>query len=125
MECCLSIDGDGVLACALKLLVIILAGAFARPLKDNPDKASGYGGAAAFFVFIYTVVFGAISLAIPRVYPLTGNAWMLLDGVSETNGSRCWSLETLVLARSHFHPSTLHIYKAINLLTTGTLLLQY
>ena len=29
-------------------IALILAGAFARLLKDNPDKAAQYGGAAAF-----------------------------------------------------------------------------
>lgn len=38
-------------------------------MKDNPDKAAGYGGAATFFIFMYTAVFGATWLAIPWVYP--------------------------------------------------------
>ena len=45
------------------------AGEFARLLKDHPEKASQYGGAAAAFVFIYTFVFGATWLTIPWVYP--------------------------------------------------------
>lgn len=48
---------------------LILAGAFARLLKDHPDKAAQYGGAAAFFVFAYTFIFGATWLTIPWVYP--------------------------------------------------------
>ena len=48
-------------------IALILAGAFARLLKDHPDKASQYGGAAAFFVFMYTAVFGATWLTIPWV----------------------------------------------------------
>ena len=48
---------------------LILAGAFSRLLKDHPDKATEYGGAAAFFVFLYTAVFGATWLTIPWVYP--------------------------------------------------------
>ena len=48
---------------------LILAGAFARLLKDHPEKATQYGGAAAFFVFSYTFVFGATWLTIPWVYP--------------------------------------------------------
>ena len=50
-------------------ILLILAGAFARLLKDNPDKATQYGGAAALFVFMYTAVFGATWLTIPWVYP--------------------------------------------------------
>ena len=48
---------------------LILAGAFSRLLKDNPDKSSQYGGAAALFVFLYTAIFGATWLTIPWVYP--------------------------------------------------------
>ena len=48
-------------------IALILAGAFARLLKDNPEKAAQYGGAAAFFVFLYTAVFGATWLTIPWV----------------------------------------------------------
>ena len=48
---------------------LILAGAFSRLLKDNPDKAAQYGGAAASFVFLYTAIFGATRLTIPWVYP--------------------------------------------------------
>ena len=50
-------------------IALFLAGAFARLLKDNPDKAAQYGGAAAFFVFLYTFIFGATWLTIPWVYP--------------------------------------------------------
>lgn len=61
-------------------LLQILAGAFARLLKDNPEKAAGYGGAAAFFIFLYTAVFGATWLTIPWVYPteVSGDALLVL-----------------------------------------------
>ena len=54
---------------------MILAGAFARLLKDHPEKASKYGAAAAFFVFAYTFIFGATWLTIPwvRVLPPSSN----------------------------------------------------
>ena len=48
---------------------LILAGVFARLLKDHPEKAAQYGGAAALFVFMYTFIFGATWLTIPWVYP--------------------------------------------------------
>lgn len=48
---------------------LVLAGAFSRLLKDHPDKSVQYGGAAAFFVFLYTAIFGATWLTIPWVYP--------------------------------------------------------
>lgn len=47
----------------------ILAGAFSRLLKDHPENAAGYGGAAAAFIFLYTAIFGATWLTIPWVYP--------------------------------------------------------
>lgn len=52
-------------------IALILAGAFARLLKDNPEKAAQYGGAAAFFVFVYTAIFGATWLTIPWVRTLS------------------------------------------------------
>ena len=48
---------------------MFLAGGFGRLLKDNPDKATEYGAATTFFVFMYTAVFGATWLTIPWVYP--------------------------------------------------------
>lgn len=48
---------------------LILAGAFSRLLKDHSDRATPYGVAAAFFVFLYTAVFGATWVSIPWVYP--------------------------------------------------------
>lgn len=46
---------------------LFLAGGFGRLLKDHPDKAAQYGGASAFFIFLYTFVFGATWLTIPWV----------------------------------------------------------
>lgn len=50
-------------------ICLLLAGAFGRLLKDHPEKAAEFGGAAAFFIFAYTAVFGATWLTIPWVYP--------------------------------------------------------
>ena len=55
--------------CVGQGIALILAGALARLLKDNPDKASQYGAACALFIFIYTFIFGATWLTIPWVYP--------------------------------------------------------
>lgn len=67
---------------------LILAGAFARLLKEHPDKAAQYGGAAAFFVFMYTAVFGATWLTIPWVCLL--HTWfhvrlimLIITGISD------------------------------------------
>lgn len=63
---------------------LFLAGGFSKLLRENPAKSSQYGGAAAFFVFLYTATFGATWLTIPWVYPTEtfplyvrakGNAW--------------------------------------------------
>ena len=56
-------------------IALILAGAFARLLKDHPEKAAQYGGAAAFFVFMYTAVFGATWLTIPWVCSFSFLPW--------------------------------------------------
>ncbi|KZT00626.1 general substrate transporter [Laetiporus sulphureus 93-53] len=101
---------------------LILAGAFTRLLKDNPDKASQYGGAAAFFVFMYTAVFGATWLTIPWVYPTEtfplyvrakGNAWGVV-GWSIGNG---WLTLLNPVMFSAIGENTLHIFGAVNFLT--------
>lgn len=38
---------------------LILAAAFSRLLREHPENNAAYGGAAAFFVFLYTAIFGA------------------------------------------------------------------
>ncbi|OBZ74782.1 Sugar transporter STL1 [Grifola frondosa] len=101
---------------------LILAGAFSRLLKDHPEKASQYGGAAALFVFMYTAIFGATWLTIPWVYPTEtfplqvrakGNAFGVF-GWSIGNG---WLtlLNPVMFAR--IGENTLHIFGAINFLS--------
>ncbi|KAH8092159.1 general substrate transporter [Cristinia sonorae] len=103
-------------------LALILAGAFARLLKDHPEKAAEYGGAAAFFVFLYTAVFGATWLTIPWVYPTEtfpvevrakGNAFGVV-GWSIGNG---WLtlLNPVMFAR--IGENTLHIFGVVNFLS--------
>ncbi|KAJ3820636.1 general substrate transporter [Lentinula raphanica] len=103
-------------------LALILAGAFARLLKDHPEKATQYGGAAAFFVFLYTAVFGATWLAIPWVYPTEiyplevrakGNAWGVV-GWSIGNG---WLTLLNPIMFNKIGENTLHIFGAVNFLT--------
>ena len=60
----------------------ILCGAFARLLKDNQENtmlAERYGGAAAFFIFLYTAIFGATWLTIPWVYPTEVSSFSVAD----------------------------------------------
>ncbi|THU97327.1 general substrate transporter [Dendrothele bispora CBS 962.96] len=101
---------------------LILAGAFSRLLRDHPDKASQYGGAAAFFVFLYTAIFGATWLTIPWVYPTEifplevrakGNAWGVV-GWSIGNG---WLTLLNPVMFNAIHENTLHIFGIINFLS--------
>ncbi|KAH9834530.1 general substrate transporter [Rhodofomes roseus] len=101
---------------------LILAGAFSRLLKDNPDKAAQYGGAAALFVFTYTAIFGATWLAIPWVYqteifPLSvrakGSTWGIV-GWSIGNG--CMTLLNPIMF-DRIGENTLHVFGAVNFLT--------
>ncbi|KAG7443247.1 general substrate transporter [Guyanagaster necrorhizus] len=100
---------------------IILAGVFSRLLKDHPDKAAQYGGAAAFFVFLYTAIFGATWLTIPWVYPTEtfplevrakGNAWGVV-GWSIGNG---WLMMLNPVMFDNIAEKTLYIFGAINFL---------
>ncbi|TBU39941.1 general substrate transporter [Dichomitus squalens] len=101
---------------------LILAGAFARLLKDHPEKASQYGGAAALFVFLYTFIFGATWLTIPWVYPTEtfplevrakGNAFGVF-GWSIGNG---WLTLLNPVMFNRIGENTLHIFGAINFLS--------
>lgn len=101
---------------------LILAGAFSRLLKDHPEKATEYGGAAALFVFTYTAIFGATWLTIPWVYPTEtfplyvrakGNAWGVV-GWSIGNG---WLTLLNPVMFSSIAENTLHVFGAINFLT--------
>lgn len=110
-------------------IALILAGAFSRLLKDYPEKAGAYGGAAAFFVFLYTAVFGATwcalffcrtaragakrswaRLTIPWVYPTEtfplevrakGNAWGVV-GWSIGVGRMCRFFIASAYGSSHY-----------------------
>ncbi|TFK48172.1 general substrate transporter [Heliocybe sulcata] len=101
---------------------LILAGAFSRLLKDHPDHATQYGGAAAFFVFLYTAIFGATWLTIPWVYPTEtfplevrakGNAWGVV-GWSIGNG---WLTLLNPVMFNAIQENTLHIFGAVNFLS--------
>ncbi|TFK36070.1 general substrate transporter [Crucibulum laeve] len=102
-------------------IAMILAGAFSRLLKDHPDQAAAYGGAAASFIFIYTAIFGATWLTIPWVYPTEtfplevrakGNAWGVV-GWSIGNG---WLTLLNPVMFNKIGENTLHIFGAVNFL---------
>ncbi|KAI0077013.1 general substrate transporter [Panus rudis PR-1116 ss-1] len=101
---------------------LILAGVFSRLLRDHPDKAAEYGGAAAFFVFLYTAVFGATWLTIPWVYPTEtfplevrakGNAFGVV-GWSIGNG---WLTLLNPVMFNAIQENTLHIFGVVNFLS--------
>ncbi|KAH0580064.1 hypothetical protein H2248_002878 [Termitomyces sp. 'cryptogamus'] len=103
-------------------IAMILAGAFSRLLKDHPEKAPAYGGAAAFFIFLYTAIFGATWLTIPWVYPTEtfplevrakGNAWGVV-GWSIGNG---WLTLLSPVMFSKIGENTLHVFGAVNFLS--------
>ncbi|KIY67618.1 general substrate transporter [Cylindrobasidium torrendii FP15055 ss-10] len=98
---------------------LILAGVFSRMIKTHPERSAEFGGAAAFFVFLYTAVFGATWLTIPWVYPTEifplevrakGNAWGVV-GWSIGNG---WLMMLNPVMFSAIGENTLHIFGAIN-----------
>jgi len=84
--------------------------------------ASQYGGAAAFFIFLYTAVFGATWLTIPWVYPTEtfplqvrakGNAWGVV-GWSIGNG---WLTLLNPVMFNSIGEKTLYIFGAVNFLS--------
>lgn len=78
------------------------AGGLARAtINADPDKKAQIGGAATFFVFLYTAIFGATWLTVPWLYPAEifplqirakGNAWGVV-GWSIGNG---WTVSHIV-----------------------------
>ena len=74
---------------------MFLAGAFSRlGIEHTGDAAKLYGGAAVFFVYLFTATFGATWLTVPWLYPAEifplevrarGNAWGVV-GWSIGNG---------------------------------------
>ena len=74
---------------------MFVAGGLARAtIEASPGSRTGIGAAATFFVFLYTMVFGATWLTVPWLYPAEifplqvrarGNAWGVV-GWSIGNG---------------------------------------
>jgi len=84
------------------------AGGLARATINKAargENVAGVGGAATFFVFLFTAIFGATWLTVPWLYPAEifplevrarGNAWGVV-GWSIGNG---WTVSILLLPRS-------------------------
>jgi len=103
------------------------AGGLAQVTKNAADGTSfqaHVGGAATFFVFLYTIIFGATWLTVPWLYPAEifplvvrakGNAWGVV-GWSIGNG---WCTLLLPTIFNVLHEKTLHIFGAVNFVSVS------
>ena len=101
------------------------AGGLARATinKVNAHENSTHvGGAATFFVFLFTAIFGATWLTVPWLYPAEifplevrarGNAWGVV-GWSIGNG---WTVLLLPPIFAHLNEKTLYLFGAVNAAT--------
>ncbi|KAL6693473.1 general substrate transporter [Trichoderma pleuroticola] len=103
---------------------MFVAGGLARATINAEGKSSqGHiGGAATFFVFLYTAIFGATWLTVPWLYPAEifplqvrakGNAWGVV-GWSIGNG---WCVLLLPTIFKRLNEKTLYIFGAVNALS--------
>ncbi|CAE6465991.1 unnamed protein product [Rhizoctonia solani] len=104
-------------------IAMFLAGGFSRLTFDaaGTSKQAQYGGAAAFFVFLYTFVFGATWLTVPWLYPTEifplecrarGNSWGVV-GWSIGNG---WLTLLTPVMFNAINEKTLYVFGACNIL---------
>ncbi|KAM4057537.1 major facilitator superfamily protein [Hirsutella rhossiliensis] len=104
-------------------ICMFAAGGLARATINAGDSSSRdrIGGAATFFVFLYTAIFGATWLTVPwlyaaEIYPLQvrakGNAWGVV-GWSIGNG---WTVLLLPTIFGRLHEKTLYIFGGVNIL---------
>ena len=99
------------------------AGGLARAtLNRPPEDRAHIGGAATFFVFLYTAIFGATWLTVPWLYPAEifplqvrakGNAWGVV-GWSIGNG---WTVLLLPTIFAKLNEKTLYIFGGVNVLS--------
>lgn len=104
-------------------ICMFVSGGLARATLDaDESKKSAIGGAATFFVFLYTAVFGATWLTVPWLYPAEifplqvrakGNAWGVV-GWSIGNG---WCVLLLPTIFDRLFEKTLYIFGAVNVIT--------
>ncbi|KAH0430989.1 MFS monosaccharide transporter [Colletotrichum camelliae] len=103
-------------------ICMFCAGGLARAtLNADPGSRSGLGGAATFFVFLYTAIFGATWLTVPWLYPAEifplqvrakGNAWGVV-GWSIGNG---WTVLLLPTIFEKLNEKTLYLFGAVNVI---------
>ncbi|GJN67990.1 MFS monosaccharide transporter [Purpureocillium lilacinum] len=105
-------------------ICMFVAGGLARATINAEGKGnqSQIGGAATFFVFLYTAIFGATWLTVPWLYPAEifplqvrakGNAWGVV-GWSIGNG---WTVLLLPTIFNKLNEKTLYIFGAVNALS--------
>ncbi|OAA42273.1 General substrate transporter [Metarhizium rileyi] len=104
-------------------ICMFVAGGLARATINAGDSnRSQIGGAATFFVFLYTAIFGATWLTVPWLYPAEifplqvrakGNAWGVV-GWSIGNG---WCVLLLPTIFEKLNEKTLYIFGGVNVLT--------
>ncbi|KAL2206255.1 general substrate transporter [Sarocladium strictum] len=105
-------------------ICMFAAGGLARATINAGDESSRQhlGGAATFFVFLFTAIFGATWLTVPWVYQLNifslqirakGNAWGVV-GWSIGNG---WTVLLLPTIFEKLEEKTLYIFGGVNVAT--------
>ncbi|GAB0135728.1 hypothetical protein EsDP_00004055 [Epichloe bromicola] len=105
-------------------ICMFVAGGLARATMNAGDSGSRsqIGGAATFFVFLYTAIFGATWLTVPWLYPAEifplqvrakGNAWGVV-GWSIGNG---WCVLLLPSIFDRLNEKTLYIFGGVNILS--------
>ncbi|KAG7002003.1 hypothetical protein G7Y79_00030g065360 [Physcia stellaris] len=104
-------------------ICMFLAGGLARAtLNASEDRKAGVGGAATFFVFLFTAIFGATWLTVPWLYPAEifplqvrarGNAWGVV-GWSIGNG---WTVLLLPTMFDALGEKSLYVFGAVNAAT--------
>lgn len=101
-------------------ICMFVAGGLARAtMNAGPSSREHVGGAATFFVFLYTIIFGATWLTVPWLYPAEifplqvrarGNSWGVV-GWSIGNG---WTVLLLPTIFEKLNEKTLYIFGGVN-----------
>ncbi|KAJ9098325.1 hypothetical protein QFC19_006449 [Naganishia cerealis] len=122
----ITIYGPTIFEIAAQGISMFAAGGLARATMNAAQADKGkVGGAATFFVFLYTAVFGATWLTVPWIYPAEifplevrarGNAWGVV-GWSIGNG---WCVLLLPTIFQKLNEKTLYLFGAVNILTIFT-----
>ncbi|RMY89873.1 hypothetical protein D0864_06365 [Hortaea werneckii] len=106
-------------------ITLFCAGGLAYATQHSTGSHKEHvGGAAVFFVFLYTAIFGATWLTVPWLYPAEifplqirakGNAWGVI-GWSIGNG---WTVLLLPTIFERLNEKTLYVFGAVNIFAIG------